>query len=69
MTRKRTLRASKENPRAYGEQDVENRECQKQVRKYTGHCQGYEHSRDEYQSVDNRSGDELSCSGPSLRNT
>jgi hypothetical protein len=60
---KRTLRASKENPRAYREQNVESRECQKQVRKHTGHCHGYEHSRDEYQSVDNGSGYDLSCAG------
>ena len=64
----RTLRASKENPCAYGKQGVESRECQKQVRKHTGYCQGYEHGRDEYQSVDNRSGDDLSCAGTASEN-
>jgi hypothetical protein len=56
---KRTLRASKENPRAYGEQDVKSRERKKQMWKHASHCHWDENSRNEYQSVNNGSSDDL----------
>jgi hypothetical protein len=59
--------AGKENPSAYCEQDVENRECQQQMRKYAGQRHGDERGTKINRSMTEAATTCLSQNGPRIR--